>query len=94
MAGQPFSLANLLDTAEALYGRQWQAAMARDLKVSQWSIVSWCAGDRLPDLRWQLADICRWYAGDDRTMAKIARKLEKLGPPERLVQRRLNGAPM
>ena len=33
MAGQPFSLANLRDTGEALYGREWQAALARDLKL-------------------------------------------------------------
>jgi hypothetical protein len=32
-AGHPFSLAWLTDTGPALYGRGWQRAMARDLKV-------------------------------------------------------------
>ena len=39
MPGQPFSLANLRDTGEALYGRQWQLALAWDLNVQprqQW----------------------------------------------------------
>jgi hypothetical protein len=84
MAKSPFTVAHLRDTGEALYGTQWQAALARDLKVPVRSIGRWFDGSgRLPDLRHELADICRRYAGEDRRLAKLAPTLERLGPPER-----------
>ena len=81
---QPFSLANLRDTADALYGRrQWRVELARDLKTTTPTITGWFEGKRLPDLRRDLADLCRQKGADDPNMEKLARKLEKLGPPER-----------
>ena len=88
MTGQPFSLVNLRDTGEALYGRRWQRAIARDLKVPLPSVRKWCDGALLPDLRSQLADICRRYAALDRKLSKVAPKLEKLGPPVRYFKRK------
>jgi hypothetical protein len=81
MLGQPFSLAHLRDTGEALYGSRWQPATARDLKVPLPSVRKWCDGALLPDIRGQLADICRRYAAHDSKLSKLAPKLEKLGPP-------------
>ena len=43
MPGQPFSLANLREVADALYGRrQWQLALARDLHAPPQTIEGWC----------------------------------------------------
>jgi hypothetical protein len=77
MLGQPFSLANLRDTGEALYGRGWQTAMSRDLHLPVRTVKGWCDGRRLLDIREQLAALCR-----DRDMDDLARKIEALGPPE------------
>jgi hypothetical protein len=82
MPGPPFSLANLQDVAAVLYGRQWQAAMARDLSLPVRSITGWCNGEPLPDLRRRLADLCRKHDPYDPNMERMARKLESLGPPE------------
>ena len=82
MPGQPFSLANLTDTGMALYGRQWQAAMARDLSLPARSVSRWCNGAALPDIRRKLADLCRRHDPYDPNMERLARRLESLGPPE------------
>lgn len=34
----------LLETGEALYGKQWQSALARDLDVADRTIRRWVAG--------------------------------------------------
>ena len=84
MPGQPFSLANLREAADALYGkRQWQGLLARDLGLPPQTIKRWFTGKPLPDIRQLLADLCRRKGVDDPNMEKLARKLEKLGPPER-----------
>ena len=84
MPGQPFSLADLRTVADALYGRrQWQVELARDLGLPQQTIKRWFAGKPLPDIRQLLADLCRRKGADDPNMEKLARKLEKLDPPER-----------
>ena len=83
MPKQPFSLANLRDTGEALYGRQWQAALARDLKLQLRLVQGWFQGKPLADLRQPLADLCRRCSADDPSMERLARALERLGPPER-----------
>jgi hypothetical protein len=83
MSGQPFSLADLRTAADALYGRRhWRAEFARDLKTTPLTIVRWFDGTPLPDLRRELADLCRRNAADNPSMEQLARKLEKLGPPE------------
>jgi hypothetical protein len=84
MPGQPFSLADLREAINALYGRrQWQFALARDLNVRPLTVKGWLSGRPLPDLREKLADLCRRAAVDNPAMEKLALKLEKLGPPER-----------
>ena len=83
MLKQPFSLANLRDTGEVLYGRQWQLALARDLNVQPRTIKGWFDGKPLPDLRHQLADLCRRCSAENPGMEKRARALESLGSPER-----------
>ena len=84
MPTQPFTLADLRTVADALYGRQWQAHFARDLKITPRTIGRWFDGSAvLPDLRHYLADLCRQKGADDPNMEKLARKLEELGPPER-----------
>jgi hypothetical protein len=80
---QPFSLANLRDTGAALYGRGWQAALARELRTTPRTIKGWFDGKPLPDLRRYLADLCRQEGDDDPNMEKLARKLEQLSAPER-----------
>jgi hypothetical protein len=83
MLGQPFSLANLRETADALYGKsRWQGLLARDLNIPERIIQSWFAGKPMPDLRKVLADLCRRHDPKHPTMERMARKLEKLGPPE------------
>ena len=82
MPGPAFSLANLRDTGEALYGRRWQGGLARDLHMPARSVKGWCDGKVLPDLRRRLADLCRLRGVDDPAMLKLAHKLEQLGPPE------------
>ena len=80
---QSFSLADLRAVADELYASpQWHAALARDLKVTTRTVEGWFDGKHLPDLRWQLADLCRRYGADDPSMERLARKLERLGPPE------------
>jgi hypothetical protein len=84
MTGQPFSLADLRTVADELYASpQWHAALARDLNLPVRTVKGWFTGKRLPDLRKQLADLCRRNGADDPNMERLARKLEKLGPPER-----------
>jgi hypothetical protein len=84
MPDQPFSLANLREAVDELYGRrQWQLALARDLNTTPRTIKGWFNGKPLPDLREKLADLCRRAAVDNPAMGKLAVKLEKLGPPER-----------
>ena len=81
---QPFSLANLREAAEALYGgRQWQPLLARDLALPPQTIKRSFAGKPLPDIRQLLADLCRRNGAGDPNMEKLARKLENLSPPER-----------
>jgi hypothetical protein len=82
MAGPPFSLANLRDTGEALYGQGWQTAVARDLSLPLRSITRWCSGGPLPDLRHKLADLYRRLDPCDPNMERMARRLENLSPPE------------
>lgn len=82
MPGPAFNLASLRDAAEELYATsRWHALLARDLKLPVRTVKGWFTGKRLPDLRRQLADLCR--RADDPSMERLARKLEKLGPPER-----------
>lgn len=38
----------LLDCGEALYGQQWQSALARDLGVSDRTVRRWVAGSSDP----------------------------------------------
>jgi hypothetical protein len=84
MPKQPFSLANLRDTAEALYGkRQWQPLLSRDLGIPPQAIKRWFTGKPLPDLRQLLADLCRKNGEENPSLQKLAGKIEKLGPPER-----------
>ena len=84
MPGQPFSLAELREVADALYGRrQWQGLLARDLKIPERAVKSWFVGKPLPDIRKLLADLCRQHDADNPNLQKLARKIEKLGPPER-----------
>jgi hypothetical protein len=84
MPGQPFSLADLRTADDALCGRrQWHFALARDLNRTPRAIKGWFNGRPLPDLREKLANLCRLAALDDPDMQKLARKIEKLGPPER-----------
>ena len=82
MPGQPFSFANLKDTGEALYGRQWQPAICRELSLQPRTITGWFQGKPLADLRKQLADLCRRRDPYDPNMERMARKLEALGPPQ------------
>jgi hypothetical protein len=82
--GQPFSLANLREAANALYGkRQWQGLLARDLGIPPQTIKRWFAGKPLPDLRKPLADLCRRNAADNPKMLELAHKIEEFGTPER-----------
>jgi hypothetical protein len=83
MPGQPFSLANLREVADTLYPRRgWQLQLAKDLHTTPTMIRRWFNGERLPDLRRRLADLCRLRGVDDPNMLKLAHKLEQLGPPE------------
>jgi hypothetical protein len=77
MPSQSFSLANLTDVGLALYGLGWQRHMARALNMPLISVTQWCHGGPLPDIRKPLANLCRLH-----DMGDLARKLEKLGPPE------------
>jgi hypothetical protein len=80
MPGQPFNLANLRETADALYGKsRWQGLLARDLNLPERAVKGWFAGKPLPDLRNVLADLCRRHVP---ALERVARKLEALGPPE------------
>jgi hypothetical protein len=84
MLAQPFSLADLRTVADALYGgRQWQPLLARDLGLTPQTIKRWFAGTSLPDIRNLLADLCRRNAADNPSLEKLARDIERLGPPER-----------
>ena len=84
MPTQPFSLADLRTVADALYGRrQWQVEFARDLGIPPATIKRWFTGKPLPDIRDLLAALCRRKGADDPSMEQLARKLEKMGPPER-----------
>jgi hypothetical protein len=84
MPSQPLSLADLRTVAEELYASPyWHTMLARDLNLPVGTVKGWFLGRRLPDLRGQLADLCRRQAVDDPNMERLARKLEKLGPPER-----------
>ena len=84
MPQKPFSLADLRVAADALYGRtQWQPALARDLRIPPTTIKRWFSGRPLPDLRQLLADLCRKNAPENPELTKLARELDKLGPPER-----------
>jgi hypothetical protein len=77
------SLADLRTVVDAIYASpQWHAALARDLKTTPRTVKGWFARKRLPDLRKQLADLCRRNGADDPNMERLVRKLEKLGPPE------------
>jgi hypothetical protein len=82
---QPFSLADLRTVADALYGgRRWQPLLARDLGITPQAIKRWFAAKPLRDIRNLLADRCRRSAADNPSLEEqLARKLEKLGPPER-----------
>ena len=73
MPGEPFSLADL---------REAEMELARDLGTMPATIRGWFDGKRLPDLRHDLADLCRRKGADDPGLRKVARKLEKRGPPE------------
>jgi hypothetical protein len=80
---QSFSLADLRAVADELYATpHWRAALARDLKVTTRTVEGWFDGKPLPDLRRQLADLCRRCGADDSSMERLARKLQGLGPPE------------
>lgn len=51
----------LIECGEALYGQQWQSALARDLGVSDRTVRRWAAGGKVPqgvyaDLLWVCAD--------------------------------------
>ena len=79
MPGQPFSIANLREAADALYGRrQWQPALARDLNTTQRTIRGWFDGQPLPDLRQQLVALLTAVGNKN-----LALMIAKLGPPER-----------
>ena len=64
----------LRDAGEALYGDQWQAALARDLEVSDRTMRRWAAGDFSipPTLAAELRDILRERG---LTLAAVRRKL-------------------
>jgi hypothetical protein len=78
----PFSIANLIEAGQALYGPNWEEPLSDDLKVPERSIRRWCEGSALPDLRDRLAAICRQMAIHNLAFDELARKLESLGPPE------------
>ena len=83
MPGQPFSLANLTAPGQALFGPNWHARLAWELKVPERAVRKWCKGKPLPDIRERLADICRRMAAlYNPDLSDLARKLESLGPPE------------
>jgi hypothetical protein len=77
MPTQLFSLSDLVDVGRALYGRNWQKPLARDLHLPAITVTAWCYGGPLPDLRKGLADLCRL---NDK--GGLALKIEALGPPE------------
>ena len=39
----------LITVGEALYGKQWQSALAGDLGVTDRTMRRWVAGERIPD---------------------------------------------
>ena len=81
--GQPFSLANLREVADALYGRRhWHLQLARNPRVPPRTFRRWFDGDPIPDVRQQLAELCQSRGAYDPAMHKLARKIEKLGPAE------------
>lgn len=48
----------LVQTGEALFGEQWQSALARELDVAVRSVQRWTAGERdVPDVRAELRDL-------------------------------------
>jgi hypothetical protein len=76
MPGQPFCLAHLRDAADAIYERRgWQDQRAKDLKTTPRDIRRWFKGaEPLPDLRKQLAALCRKRGPYDPNMERMARK--------------------
>lgn len=82
MPAQPFSLANLREVSNALYGPIWAVFLAEDLGVKPRTIKGWFNGKPLPDLRQQLAALCRKRGAGQPGMEQLARKIEELGPPE------------
>jgi hypothetical protein len=84
MSGPAFSLANLRDTGRALFGPNWHARLAWELKLPERAVRKWCEGGPLPDIRERLADICRTMAAlYNPDLVDLALKLEQLGPPVR-----------
>lgn len=49
----------LREVGEAMYGNQWQSALARDLKVADRTMRRWAAGDfgMPPNLKEELAEL-------------------------------------
>jgi hypothetical protein len=71
----------LLRAARALYGDDWQSPLARHLGVSLRTVQRWASGiSRPPDLRAQLAALCRERAvtlrGTALALDRLARDLD------------------
>jgi hypothetical protein len=79
---QSFSWLDVREVGESIFGRRWEKKLAWELHVTEVTVDGWIRGAPVPDLRKQLADICRRRVDVYPVLADIARKLEKLGPPE------------
>ena len=83
MPHQGFSLPELREAGEAIYGRGWQAALARDLNLRPSKITSWFSGKLRIDIRKALAELCRQRGVDNPSLLMLAEKIERPGPSER-----------
>ncbi len=79
-------LDELVRAAETIYGGEWQTPLAADLHVARRTVQRWAAGDmQPPDVRVELADICRRRAA---ALTELADQLAPRAPRADQVARR------
>ncbi|NPE57714.1 transcriptional regulator [Dickeya dadantii] len=61
LSGEALSSIDLASAGEALYGQQWQSALARELDVDSRRIRHWMSGERpIPaGIRAEIAALCK-----------------------------------
>ena len=74
MGLRDFEPADLEAAGQALYGAQWQSALARSLGVDARRVREWLAGERKPKIGVML-DIIALMEINQRDLAAVKRKL-------------------